>query len=53
MAVPYAQLTCKIDDSDVVIGRSDDPSMALHFAAGEVWNAVAMPQVLSRLAGRA
>ena len=53
VAVPYAQLTCKIDGSDVVIGRSDDPSMALHFASGEVWNAVVMPQVLSRLAGRA
>jgi hypothetical protein len=47
--VPYSQVTQRVAEGEIVLGRTDDPSVAVRYALASVWNAVAMPEVLARL----
>jgi len=47
--VPYSQITQRVEAGELVLGRTDDPSVQMRFALAAVWNAVAMPEVLARL----
>jgi hypothetical protein len=47
--VPYTRLTQRVATGELIIGRTDDPAAELHYSLPEVWNAVAMAEVLARL----
>ena len=47
--VPYTRLTQRVAAGELIVGRTDDPAAELHYSLPEVWNAVAMAEVLARL----
>jgi hypothetical protein len=48
--VPYSQVTQRVEEGELVLGCNDAPSVGARYALASVWNAVAMPEVLARLA---
>ena len=48
--VPYAQLNQSLVDGALVIEKAGEPTSAIRYPLAEVWNAVLMGDVLSRLA---
>jgi hypothetical protein len=48
--VPYPQLEQRVEAGELVIGRATDDPVGTHYSLAAVWNAVAMPEALSRLA---
>lgn len=50
VAVPYARLTQRVAAGELVVGCLDDAAVELHYVLTDVWNAVAMSEVLARLA---
>ncbi len=48
--VPYAQLTQRVEGGQLVLGRNDDPSVEVKYPLASTWNAVAISEVLTRLA---
>ncbi len=48
--VPYPRLTQRVEGGELVLGQLDDPAAAAHFPLATTWNAVAMAEVLTRLA---
>ncbi len=50
LSVPYAQVTQQVDGGVLTIGRADDPATEMRCTLAGTWNAVAMPEVLARLA---
>ena len=49
LSVPYTQITQRVEDGELVIGRADDPATEVRCSIAGTWNAVAMPEVLARL----
>lgn len=49
-SVPYPQLVQRVEAGELVIGRATDDPVGTHYSLAAVWNAVAMPEALSRLA---
>ena len=47
--VPYTRLTQRVAAGELVVGRTDDPAAELRYSLPDVWNAVAMAEVLARL----
>ena len=47
--VPYARLTQRVAAGELIVGRADDTTAELHYVLTDVWNAVAMSEVLARL----
>ena len=48
--VPYSQVTQRVEAGELVLGSNDAPPVEVRYALASVWNAVAMPEVLGRLA---
>jgi hypothetical protein len=51
--VPYDHLKCEIEGGDLVITSKSEPAASARYSLGEVWNAVAMTDVVARLTGKA
>lgn len=48
--VPYPQLVQRVEAGELVLGRASDDPAESHYPLATVWNAVAMPESLARLA---
>ncbi len=48
--VPYAQLVQRVEAGELVLGRAGEESAESRYPLATVWNAVAMPEALARLA---
>ncbi|HLP10139.1 MAG TPA: hypothetical protein VK178_18400 [Opitutaceae bacterium] len=48
--VPYVQLVQRVESGELVLGRAGDDPAESRYPLAAVWNAVAMPEALARLA---